>query len=100
VLGVQAWSSRPASGESISTLSPQSRRPSHAPSPVATRRFPVAGSTTAPERAQIAAPLSGHVLGSIRPARSLQRAFQTLTIRPVRLSIAATWPWYGGASPM
>src|SRR5205085_11372541 len=69
------------------------------PLPVATSRLPVPGSTAAPERDQIAEPLSAHDDGLISACLSLQSAFQTRTSRPVEASIAATWPWYGGVSP-
>src|SRR5439155_24858154 len=73
--------------------------PFHGPFPVATRRRPF-GSTTAPERAQIAESLDRHELGLISRWRSLQSEFQTWTIAPVVARNVTTWPWYGGASPM
>jgi hypothetical protein len=51
----------------MSTLSPQLVLPSKRPLSVATSRFPVAGSTTTPERAQIAAPLCEQLRGAITP---------------------------------
>jgi hypothetical protein len=82
--GVQLRSRRPAFGVSKRTLSPQLVRPSKWPFPVATSRFPVAGSTTTPARAQIAAPLWPQVRGTSSTCRLLQSAFQTWAMRPVR----------------
>src|SRR6185437_14287250 len=65
LVGVQFCSSRDASGESSSTLSTQLVFPSQGPLPVATSRLPVSGSTTAPDRLQIAESLALHVLGTI-----------------------------------
>src|SRR5262249_28385068 len=92
-VGVQFWSSLPASGDNSRTLSPQYVWPSHLALPVATSRFPLPGSTTTPARAQIAESLSGQVDGWMIACRSLQSEFQTWTRRPEPASIAATWPW-------
>src|SRR5207249_1680368 len=75
--GVQLWSRRAPFGESIKALSPQYTRPSKRPLPVATRRLPEPGTTTAPERAQTAESLCGHEDGAISLWRSLQSEFQT-----------------------
>ena len=80
--GVQCFSSRFASGERTSTLSPQFVLPSKGALPVATSRSPVAGSTTGAERPQIAESLAGHVEGWMIPCRSEQSEFQTPTILP------------------
>ena len=89
--GVQLCRSRAAFAESINALSPQYRRPSKRALPVATSRLPEPGTTTAPERAQIAESLCGHEDGAISVWRSLQSEFQTCTIRP-RREIVTTWP--------
>src|SRR5581483_4354843 len=98
--GVQWPMTRDASGESSITLSPKSVRPSYGALPVATKRFPVDGSTTAPERAQIAESLERHVDGRMTPRRFAHSEFQTWTMRPFLPSSVTTCPWYGGASPM
>src|SRR5262249_55734241 len=78
--GGQFCRSRDASGASASTRSPRFVLPSHGPLPVATSRLPVSGSTTAPDRAQIAESLALHVLGTINVRRSLQSELKTETI--------------------
>ena len=98
--GVQWRSSRDASDESTSTLSPQSVLPSNGALPVATTSVPFAGSTAAPFRDQIAESLDVHVRGTISACRSEQSEFHTCAIRPVDSDIVTTCPWYGGASPM
>jgi hypothetical protein len=62
--------------------------------------LPLPGTTTAPERAQIAESLDPHVDGWMIRWRSAQREFQTWTMRPFAGLSVTTWPWYGGASPM
>src|SRR5262249_8701198 len=99
-VGVQCRISRDAFGESSSMLSPQSVEPSNGALPVATSRSPVDGSTTAPERAQIAESLDPHDDGWITACRSEQSEFHTATMRPFARFSVTTWPWYGGASPM
>ena len=96
-----ACSCRAASpfGESRSTASPQSVRPFHGALPVATRRSPLPGTTTAPARPQIAESLDGHDDGTISPCRSEQSEFQTCSSRPLAGARITTCPWYGGASP-
>ncbi len=74
------------------TLSPQYERPSNFPSPVAMSRFPVLGSTTTPDRAQIAEPLSGQLEGANKPDRFEHREFQRPAIRLDPAAIATTWP--------
>src|SRR5436309_11104334 len=91
---------RLASGARRSTASPQFVDPFHGALPVATRRSPVDGSTTAPERPQMAESLALHVLGTRSPARLEHSEFHTCRSRPPAPSMTATWPWYGGASPM
>src|SRR6266508_5371060 len=80
--------------------SPQFVLPSKRPLPVATSRSPLAGSTTAPERPQIADIVVEQLAGAIRPRRSEQSEFHTCSTLPPAGSTIATWPWYGGASPM
>ena len=58
------------------------------------------GTTTAPPRAQIAEPDSEQVDGSISPERKAHSELNTFASAPLRRSIATTWPWYGGASPV
>src|SRR5581483_1910178 len=91
---------RVASGARRSTASPQFVDPFHGALPVATRRSPVDGSTTAPERPQIAESLASHVLGTSRPLRFEHSEFHTCSSVPFAPSMTATWPWYGGTSPM
>ena len=92
-MGVQLPSRCFRFAESSSTLSPQFVLPLKLPSPVVTRMRPVPGTTTAPERAQIADPVSEHVLGWIRPWLFEHSALKTRTTFPDPLSIRTTWPW-------
>ena len=89
-----------ASGESTSTLSPQSVLPFHGALPVATTRSPFAGSTAAPLRDQIAESLDA--ARARHDQRVPVRAQRVPDVRdaPVDSNIVTTWPWYGGASPM
>ena len=93
-VGVQLCSSRLASGESSSTLSPQVEDPSNGPLPVATRIRPLPGSITAPARPQIA--LSPRVLVTPQELAAISRwrfehsLFQTCPIRPLARSIVTT----------
>src|SRR6266404_1454500 len=78
---------RAAFGESTITLSPKFVLPLDGPLPVATSRLPVAGSTTAPERAQIAESLALQLDGWMIACRSAQSEFHTWTTCPfVRLT--------------
>ena len=74
-------------------LSPQFVLPFQGALPVATSTLPVAGSTTAPERAQIAESLASQVDGSSSPVRFEQSEFQTCSIRPFTWFSVTTWPW-------
>src|SRR5437763_2983732 len=91
---------RLASGARRSTASPQFVDPFHGALPVATRRSPVDGSTTAPERPQIAESLASQVLGTSNPVRFEHSEFQTCSSLPLAPPMRATCPWGGGASPM
>src|SRR5579871_3793215 len=84
-------------GESSITESPQSVVPFHGAFPVATRRFPLPGTTTAPPRPQIPASLALQDDGERSLSRFEQSAFQTWRSRPAAEMIA-TCPWYGAAS--
>src|ERR1700704_4584045 len=88
-----------ASLERRSTESPQLVFPSQGALPVATSNCPFAGSTTAPARPQIAESLVAQLAGSSSPVRLEQSEFHTCRSAPAGLMIA-TWPWYGGASPI
>src|SRR5439155_17521796 len=65
--GVQLRNKRLAVGVNIRTLSPQLRLPSKRPLPVATSSLPEPGTTTTPERAQIAELLCGQLFGFSSP---------------------------------
>jgi len=89
-----------AFGDRTSTASPQLVRPFHGAFPVATRRLPLCGTTTAPARPQIAESLAEHLEGTRSPCRLEQSEFQTCSSRPFAAAMTTTCPWYGGASPM
>jgi hypothetical protein len=57
-----------------------------------TKIRPLAGSTTAPARPQIAESLAAHVDGWINPLRLEQSEFQTWSSLPFDALITATWP--------
>src|SRR5579862_858090 len=98
--GVQLPRSDVASAERRRTASPKFVVPFHGALPVATSRLPVNGSTTAPLRPQMAESLAPQDGGSISPFRFEHSEFQTCRSLPLAPSMIATWPWYGGASPM
>ena len=91
-VGVQLCNSRLASGESSSTLSPQSVVPLNGPLPVATRMSLLPGAMIAPARPQIAESLSAQVLGAISPGRFEHRVLKTCSIAPVLRFRVTTWP--------
>ena len=89
-VGVQLPSRRDAFGERRSTESPQSVLPSKGPLPLETNRAPLPGSTTAPDRPQIAESLLEQLLGAMRPRRFEQREFHTWSNLPLVGSMTAT----------